>query len=669
MSSYLENERKPASFNSNTLAKVFYTANGDNSLSMFLRVQRIVANDPILRFDPSELELSRTDLIKLAAKKTARVHEIFGLDNPLNFSYHFLINQSVFGGIHTVMFLPTIANLGTKEQFLKYSKGADSKKIFGCYAQTELGHGSDVQSLETTATYDHITEEFVLHSPTISSIKWWPGGLGLSATHAVTHARLYSNGKHYGVQTFVVQLRDLETHLPLKGITIGDIGPKLGVNTIDNGYLRFNKVRIPREGLLMKYVKLDKEGKFMKEGNEKIAYATMMHVRLRLIEGAYLSLSLASTIALRYSAFRKQFKNSQGREIVILDYQLQLNKLLPLLATIYGMNAGYKKIVIMYHQMMKKINENKDFSIMPELHSLLSGCKSFYTWETLNGIEVCRQACGGQGFSDYSGIPSIFRSYSPNVTLEGDNTVMALQTAKQLVSSAQKAMKGERLFGSITYIELIKDVANMQQCPVKTKDELCSLDTLNHILQVNSVTLLWRALKKISNYVKEQGIPFKEVWDTKVGLDLFAASRAHIHSFTFTSFMHMIKQDVKDEKISAVLTKLCAFYGIHKLLEHPLGVATSGYLLPEHFDYLIEKKEDLLEQLRPEAIALTDAFSFMDESLHSALAVSDGSVYETLLKWATESNSLNKEVPNEGFMKYMKPVMGKYSHLNPKPKL
>ena len=42
--------------------------------------------------------------------------------------------------------------------------------------QTELGHGTFIRGLETTATYDPETEEFVLHSPTLSSYKWWAGG-------------------------------------------------------------------------------------------------------------------------------------------------------------------------------------------------------------------------------------------------------------------------------------------------------------------------------------------------------------------------------------------------------------------------------------------------------------------------------------------------------------
>lgn len=52
-------------------------------------------------------------------------------------------------------------------------------EIIGCYAQTELGHGSDVQNLETTAVYDKNTEEFILNTPTVSATKWWIGDLVL----------------------------------------------------------------------------------------------------------------------------------------------------------------------------------------------------------------------------------------------------------------------------------------------------------------------------------------------------------------------------------------------------------------------------------------------------------------------------------------------------------
>lgn len=199
------------------------------------------------------------------------------------------------------MFVPTIRNLGTDRQIEKWVQQAQNFNIIGCYAQTELGHGSDVQSLETVAVYDPKTEEFVLNSPTITSTKWWIGDLGVFATHCATHANLIIDNKSYGIQTFIVPLRDPITFKTLPGISAGDIGPKIGYNVKDNGYLRFDHVRIPRENMLMRYAKVAKSGEFTKAMNEKIGYATMMQVRTSILRSAHAAFSLGLTIAVRYS--------------------------------------------------------------------------------------------------------------------------------------------------------------------------------------------------------------------------------------------------------------------------------------------------------------------------------------------------------------------------------
>ncbi|CEG43321.1 peroxisomal acyl-coenzyme a [Plasmopara halstedii] len=154
--------------------------------------------------------------------------------------------------VHRAMFIPTLENQGSDEQRAKYLPLAKSYKIIGAYAQTELGHGSNVQGIETIATYDKATQEFIINSPTLTSRKWWPGGLGKTATHAIVHARLILDGNDVGVQAFLVQIRSLRDHRPLPGIEVGDIGPKVGFNGVDNGYCVFHTVRIPRENMMMR---------------------------------------------------------------------------------------------------------------------------------------------------------------------------------------------------------------------------------------------------------------------------------------------------------------------------------------------------------------------------------------------------------------------------------
>ena len=101
--------------------------------------------------------------------------------------------------LHLTMFLQCLKHLGSEEQKKKYLPIAANLNIIGCYAQTELGHGSNVAGLETTATLDKITDEFVIHTPTIRATKFWPGALGVQATHAIVYARLIIDENDNGV--------------------------------------------------------------------------------------------------------------------------------------------------------------------------------------------------------------------------------------------------------------------------------------------------------------------------------------------------------------------------------------------------------------------------------------------------------------------------------------
>ena len=148
--------------------------------------------------------------------------------------------------LHIGMFIPSLLSQGTPEQQAYWLPLCNRLEIIGTYAQTELGHGTFVRGLETIAVYDKSKESFIVHSPTLTATKWWPGGLGKTATHVILMARLILDGRDYGPHGFIVQIRELETHKPMPGIEVGDIGPKLGFNGVDNGWLRFNNVVIPR---------------------------------------------------------------------------------------------------------------------------------------------------------------------------------------------------------------------------------------------------------------------------------------------------------------------------------------------------------------------------------------------------------------------------------------
>lgn len=169
-------------------------------------------------------------------------------------------------GLHDYMFLITLRNLCDDKQVKTILEPSERGEILGCYAQTELGHGSDVQNLMTTATYDPSNQTFIINTPETKAAKWWIGDLGVYCTHACVFAQLIIKNKKYGVHGFVVPIRDKD-HKPFPGIEVGDIGPKMGFNCKDNGYIIFNNYRIPRENMLMKYHKVSPEGVYSKEGD------------------------------------------------------------------------------------------------------------------------------------------------------------------------------------------------------------------------------------------------------------------------------------------------------------------------------------------------------------------------------------------------------------------
>ena len=111
---------------------------------------------------------------------------------------HILQGVSPIGLLYS-MFMTAVLTMGSEEQISHWIPLIRDHKLIGAYVQTELGHGSDVGKLETTATLDKSTDEFIIHSPTIASTKYWPGDLGRHASHAMLFARLRIEDNDYGV--------------------------------------------------------------------------------------------------------------------------------------------------------------------------------------------------------------------------------------------------------------------------------------------------------------------------------------------------------------------------------------------------------------------------------------------------------------------------------------
>uniref|UniRef100_A0A8C4HZS4 Acyl-coenzyme A oxidase n=1 Tax=Dicentrarchus labrax TaxID=13489 RepID=A0A8C4HZS4_DICLA len=559
--------------------------------------------------------------------------------------------------LHLGMFLPTLLNQATPEQMDRFFMPAWNLEIVGTYAQTEMGHGTHLRGLETTATYDPATQEFVLNSPTISSIKWWPGGLGKTSNHAVVLAQLYTQGNCHGLHAFIVPIRDMNTHVPLPGIVVGDIGPKFGFSEVDNGFLKLENVRIPRENMLMKYAKVEPDGTYVKPPSAKLTYGTMVFIRSMIVGESARALAKSCTIAIRYSSVRHQSEIRPGEpEPQILDYQTQQYKLFPLLAMAYAFTFVGQYMSQTYQRISGDINEG-DFSELPELHALSAGLKAFTTWETNSAIEVCRMSCGGHGYSRSSALPDIYVNFTPTCTYEGENTVMMLQTARYLVKSYQRAMAGQQLSGTVSYLNEAEH-QRVQPQPVAARPTVVDINDLASLVEVyklRAAILVALAAKSIQQELQRRKSP-EDAWNNSA-IDLVRASDAHCHYVVVKLFTDKLGE-IGDTAIHSVMSTLALLYALHGITKNSGDFLQAGLLnVPQVLQISIRIKE-LLAQLRPNAVALVDSFDLHDKKLNSVLGRYDGNVYDHMFEWARRS-PLNATEVHESFHKYLKPLRSK----------
>ncbi|KAF7213169.1 peroxisomal acyl-coenzyme A oxidase 1 isoform X1 [Nothobranchius furzeri] len=656
----IRRERQNASFNVTELTYIL--DGGPEKTKRRREIESLVFSDPDFNAeDPNFLSYSERydQSVRKSAQMILKLREYAIADPEEIHQYKSCVHP---GGpspldLHLVMFLPTLLNQATPEQMERFFMLTWNLDIIGTYAQTEMGHGTHLRGLETTATFDPATQEFVLNSPTVSSIKWWPGGLGKSSNHAIVIAQLYSLGNCHGLHAFIVPIRDMSTHQPLPGIVVGDIGPKFGFSEVDNGFLKLENVRIPRENMLMKYAKVEADGSYVKPPSSKLTYGTMVFVRSIIVGESARALAKSTTIAIRYSAVRHQSEIRPGEpEPQILDYQTQQYKLFPLLATAYAFSFVGQYMSKIYHRISGDINDG-DFSELPELHALSAGLKAFTTWVANSGIEVCRMSCGGHGYSRSSALPDIYVAFTPTCTYEGENTVMMLQTARYLVKSYRQAKEGQQLSGIVSYLNESQN-RRLQPQAVAAQPPVVDVNDLSSLVEVykqRAAILVEMAAKSIHQEL-QRGKSQEDAWNGSA-IELVRASDAHCHYVVVKVFSEKLGE-VGDTAIHSVLSTLALLYAMHGIAENSGDFLLAGLLSAPQVLQISVRIKELLSQLRPNAVALVDAFDIHDKKLNSVLGRFDGNVYENMFEWARRS-PLNATEVHESFHKYLKPLRAK----------
>ncbi|CAN6883782.1 unnamed protein product, partial [Brassica oleracea] len=331
---------------------------------------------------------------------------------------------------------------GTKRHHAKWLKDTENYLAKGCFAMTELGHGSNVRGIETVTIYDPRTEEFVINTPCESAQKYWIGEAAKHATHAIVISQLEINGTNQGIHVFIAQIRDQDGNI-CPNIRIADCGHKIGVNGVDIGRIWFDNLRIPRENLLNSVADVSSDGQYVsaiKNPDQRFGafLAPLTSGRVTIAATAIYSAKIGLAVAIRYSLTRRAFSDVANGPEVLLDYPSHQRRLLPLLAKTYAMSFAANDLKMIYVKRTPETNK--------EIHVISSGLKAVLTWHNMRTLQECREACGGQGVKTENRVGHLKGDYDGQTTFEGDNNVLMQQVSKALFAEYVSCKKRETPF-------------------------------------------------------------------------------------------------------------------------------------------------------------------------------------------------------------------------------
>ncbi|XP_073293502.1 acyl-coenzyme A oxidase 2, peroxisomal [Primulina huaijiensis] len=542
-------------------------------------------------------------------KYFAVVEAVGGVDMSLGIKMG--VQYSLWGG--------SVLNLGTKKHRDKFFEGIDNVEYPGCFAMTELHHGSNVQGLQTVATFDPLTDEFVIDTPNDGAIKWWIGNAAVHGKFATVFAKLIlpthdaEGTSDMGVHAFIVPIRDMRTHKTLPGVEIHDCGHKVGLNGVDNGALRFRSVRIPRDNLLNRFGDVSRDGKYTSSlpSISKRFAATLGELVGGRVGLAYSSvgvLKISVIIAVRFSLLRQQFGPPKQPEISILDYQSQQHKLMPMLASAYAYHFATLHLIDKYSEMKKTHDEQ----LIGDVHTLSAGLKAYVTSYTAKSLSICREACGGHGYAAVNRFGSLRNDHDIFQTFEGDNTVLLQQVAGYLLKQYQEKFQGGTLTVTWNYLRVSMNSYLSQPNPVTArwegKDHLRDPKFQLDAFRYRTSRLLQSVAVRLRKHSKTLGN--FGAWNRCLN-HLLTLAESHIESVILEKFIDAV-QSCPDPSSRAALKLACDLYALDRIWNDIGTYRNVDYVAPNKAKAIHKLSEYLSFQVKNVAKELVDAFDIPD---------------------------------------------------------
>lgn len=536
-------------------------------------------------------------------------------------------------GVQWGLFGGAIHHLGTERHHRAYLADIADLTLPGCFAMTEKGHGSDVQSLRTTATYEERTGEFVIATPDADATKDYIGNAARDGKAAVVFAQLVTKGDTHGVHALFVRIRD-DDGRPLPGISIADDGPKAGLNGVDNGSIAFDDVRVPRENLLNRFGDVTADGRYTSPIEDPTRrfftmLGTLVTGRCSIAGAAISAVKVALTIAIRYGDVRRQFSAPDSDdEMPLLEYQAYQTNLLPALAKTYALHFAQEDLL----DRLVKAFDKDDAPARREVESLAAGLKAVATWHATDTIQACREACGGAGYLSENRLPDLRADTDVFTTFEGANAVLLQLVAKGLLTGYRKEFSQLDMLGTArfaadqmmdTLLERLRGASLVQSLRgampragddpgLRDRGWQCDMFTFReeHALET--------AAARIKGGLDNHGDTFTAF--NEVQNHVLYAARVHVENLVLQQMTAGVDR-CADPGAREQLELLSDLYALSMIQSDRAWFTEHGRIGPETSKAITAEVEDLLAEVRPSARGLVDAFAVPEESIAAPIAL------------------------------------------------
>jgi acyl-CoA oxidase len=548
----------------------------------------------------------------------------------------------VKAGVQFGLFGGALLHLGTQRHHDAYLEDTIRGRLLGCFAMTETGHGSNVQALGTTATYDDRTGEFVVHTPDDSARKDYIGNAARHARLAVVFAQLVVGGEARGVHALVVPLRDADGEL-LPGVRIEDCGQKIGLNGVDNGRIWFDEVRVPRDALLDRYAEVREDGTYYSSiENPDRRFFTMLGTLVQgrvSVGGAAVSASkVALAVAVKYALVRRQFgAPGSDREELLLDYGMHQRRLLPLLARTYALHFAQDRVRSDLHDVFSRDDSQTSEDLEQErraLESRAAATKALATWHATSTIQECREACGGAGYLSVNRFDALRADTDVFTTFEGDNHILLQLVAKGLLTNYADEFENLDQLGMMRFVasvavETVIERTSVHKLLTRVRDvfpqgdtdtdpDAGILDTSYHLdlmcwREEHMLSSVARRLKKGMDSGHEPAVVFSLVQDHVIG-----AARAHAERLLLEAFVDKIAT-LPEGQNKLALQLVCDLFALSAIEADRAWFMEHGRFSNARSKAVTAMVNELCRRIRPIADQLVDALDVPQEMLRAEI--------------------------------------------------